>query len=44
MNVTDRHTGEVTIAYIFVATLPFSMYSYVQACPTMDFKIGLIVM
>lgn len=38
MNVTDRYTGEVTTAYIFVATLPFSMYSYVQACSSMDSK------
>lgn len=38
MNVTNRYTGEITIAYIFVATLPFSMYSYVQACPSMDSK------
>lgn len=38
MSVTDRYTGEVTTAYIFVATLPFSMYSYVQACPSTDSK------
>lgn len=38
MNVTDRYTGEVTTAYIFVATLPFSMYSYIQACSSMDSK------
>lgn len=36
MFVNDRYTGEITKAYIFVATLPFSMYSYVQACPTMN--------
>lgn len=38
MNVTDRYTGEISTAYIFVATLPFSMYSYIQACPSMDIK------
>ncbi|MEG1725549.1 MAG: IS21 family transposase [Anaerovoracaceae bacterium] len=35
MNVFDKLTGEATKAYIFVATLPFSMYTYVQACPSM---------
>lgn len=35
MEVHDSYTGEVVKAYLFVATLPFSMYSYVQACPTM---------
>lgn len=34
--VTDRYTGEISTAYLFVATLPFSMYTYVQACPSMD--------
>lgn len=38
MYVTDRYTGDMIPAYIFVATLPFSMYSYVQACPSMDSK------
>lgn len=38
MEVTDRYTGEITKAYLFVATLPFSMFSYVQACPSMDSK------
>lgn len=33
--VNDRYTGEVNEAYIFVATLPFSMKSYVRACPNM---------
>ena len=36
MEVYDSMTGEVFKAYLFVATLPFSMYSYVQACPTMN--------
>ena len=35
MEVCDKYTGEITTAYLFVGTLPFSMLSYVQACPTM---------
>ena len=35
MEVCDRNTGEVITAYLFVGTLPFSMFSYVQACPSM---------
>ncbi|MDD3810001.1 MAG: IS21 family transposase [Erysipelotrichaceae bacterium] len=35
MNVFDHLTGEQCKAYLFVATLPFSMYTYVQACPNM---------
>ena len=35
MYVYDRYTGEAIPAYLFEATLPFSMYSYVQACPSM---------
>ena len=35
MNVFDHLTGEQYKAYLFVATLPFSMYTYVQACPNM---------
>ena len=35
MEVCDEYTGEITTAYLFVGTLPFSMFSYVQACPTM---------
>jgi transposase len=31
----DRLTGESCKAYLFVATLPFSMYCYAQACLTM---------
>ena len=38
MYVTDRYTGELFTAYIFVATLPFSMYTYIQSCPSMDIK------
>ncbi|MDD6043809.1 MAG: IS21 family transposase [Eubacteriaceae bacterium] len=35
MSVVDRDTGEISTAYLFVGTLPFSMFAYVQACPTM---------
>lgn len=35
MLVFDRYTGESITAYLFEATLPFSMYSYVRACPSM---------
>lgn len=35
MCVFDRYTGESIKAYLFEATLPFSMLCYVQACPTM---------
>lgn len=38
MIVTNRYTGEEMKAYIFVATLPFSTYSYVEACLSMDTK------
>lgn len=31
----DRTTGEACKVYLFVATLPFSMYCYAQACLTM---------
>lgn len=40
--VTDRNTGEVSIAYVFVATLPFSMKSYVRACPNMKIDEWII--
>ena len=35
MSVIDRYTGEEVETYLLETTLPFSMYSYVQACPTM---------
>ena len=38
MEVHDRCTGEVYTAYIFVATLPFSMKCFVKACPDMQTK------
>jgi transposase len=31
----DKATGESSKVYLFVATLPFSMYCYAQACRTM---------
>lgn len=36
MSIYDRYTGEIMSAYLFEATLPFSMYCYVQACPDMN--------
>ena len=38
MYIYDRYTGERITAYLFEATLPFSMCSFVRACPSM--KIG----
>ena len=35
MEVNDRYTGEVYTAYLFCGTLPFSMLSFVYACPDM---------
>lgn len=32
MAITDQCTGETYTVYLFVGTLPFSMYSYVQGC------------
>lgn len=37
MHFTDSDTGEVVTVYLFVATLPFSQYSYVE--PTLDMKM-----
>lgn len=31
LKIIDRSTGEVITAYIFIATLPYSQYSYVEA-------------
>ena len=38
MTVHDRALGQDVKAYLFVAVLPFSMFSYVEACPSMDSK------
>lgn len=35
LEVKSRTTGEISPAYLFVATLPFSMKTYVRACPNM---------
>lgn len=32
MNFVDTSTGELITVYLFVATLPFSQYSYVEPC------------
>jgi transposase len=38
MGVVNAITGEVVTVYLFVATLPYSQYSYVE--PTLDMKQG----
>lgn len=38
MKVHDRSLNQDVTAYLFVAVLPFSMYCYVEACPSMDSK------
>lgn len=32
MSVVDRNTGEIIPIYLFVATLPYSQYSYIEPC------------
>jgi len=32
MSIIDRDTGEIIKVYLFVATLPYSQYSYVEPC------------
>ena len=32
MSYVDKNTGEVITVYLFVATLPYSRYSYVEGC------------
>jgi transposase len=34
LEVVDSATGEVTQVEVFIATLPFSQYTYVEACPS----------
>jgi len=36
MQLSDRVAGQATRVYLFVATLPFSRYSFVE--PTLDMK------
>lgn len=38
MSITDADTGEIHTVYLFVASLPFSQYSYVE--PTLDMKMN----
>lgn len=38
MYVVDRDTGEAIPAFLFVGVLPFSMYAYAEACPSMDME------
>ncbi|MFA5384788.1 MAG: hypothetical protein WC364_09025 [Eubacteriales bacterium] len=35
MKLVDRMTGEIITVYLFVATLPYSQYSYVEPCLNM---------
>ena len=35
MTIVDRNTGEVIPVFLFVATLPYSQYSYVEPCLNM---------
>lgn len=38
MYMVDRDTGEAVPVYLFVGVLPFSMYAYAEACPSMDME------
>lgn len=38
MYLVDRDTGEAIPVYLFVGVLPFSMYAYAEACPSMDME------
>lgn len=35
MSYVDTSTGEIRTVYLFVGTLPYSQYSYVEPCPDM---------
>ena len=41
MNYIDTSTGEVVTVYLFVGTLPYSQYSYVE--PTLDMKMDSFI-
>lgn len=41
MNYVDTSTGEIATVYLFVATLPYSQYSYVE--PTRDMKMDTFI-
>lgn len=32
MSIVNKETGEIIPVYLFVATLPYSQYSYVEPC------------
>ena len=36
MRIVDKDTGEVITVYLFVATLPYSQYSFVEPCLNME--------
>lgn len=41
MSYIDTSTGEIMTVYLFVATLPYSQYSYVE--PTLDMKMDTFI-
>lgn len=41
MSFVDTSTGEIRTVYLFVATLPYSQYSYVE--PTLDMKMDTFI-
>lgn len=41
MSYIDTSTGEIVTVYLFVATLPYSQYSYVE--PTLDMKMDTFI-
>lgn len=41
MSYVERTTGEIIKVYLFVSTLPFSQYSYVEPCLDMKQKTWL---
>lgn len=41
MHYVDRDTGEMITAYLFVGTLPYSQYSYVEPC--LDMKMDTFI-
>lgn len=42
LGITDRSSGEIIPAYVFIATLPYSQYSYVEAFLDMKSQSWLI--
>jgi transposase len=41
-DIVDRDSGEITPAYIFVAVLSYSQYTYVEACLRQDLECWII--